>query len=133
MLPSKVLPVGDGLKVLSVGYERELLQLRSLLLRQTLQVDVEEAVDLKSALKSARNVGPVALVLLCHTVPSPHQQLIIEAARARNAQVAILSIFAGMCFSDGRGRPVSNNPQQLLAAVREALSGDGTRTNGHGR
>lgn len=108
-------------KVLSVGYERELLQVRSLLLMQSLKLNVVEALDLATALEIARGKEQIDLIVLCHTVPVSHQFLIIEAARRTFIEIPALSIFPGVCDSDSAGTPVSNDPHQLLKAVREAL------------
>jgi hypothetical protein len=122
--------------VLSVGYEHELLQLRSLLLRQVLGVDVLEAFDLESALAIARERVPIALIVLCHTVPMPHASLIIDAVREGNADIPALSIYAGMWAPVTAGKPVSNRPEQLLASIEEALTSQrkaavGTRNDGN--
>ena len=59
-----------SLKILSVGYERELLRLRSLLLRQSLTVEVLEAVELAQALRIVRGKERIA-ISLCSVIASP--------------------------------------------------------------
>jgi hypothetical protein len=108
-------------RILSVGYDRELMRLRGLLIRQTLGVEVCAAFDFGSALERARGDEQIDAVLLCYTVPAEHQALIIEAARARHGQVPALSIYPAMCHRRIAGTPVSNNPEQLLEALKGAL------------
>ena len=83
-------------RILSVGYERELLRLRSLLLKQSLDLEVLEAVDLAEGLRTARGRERIDLVVLCHTVIAAHQRMIMEAAREQHADVQVLSILPGI-------------------------------------
>lgn len=115
-------PAMSSPKILSVGYERELLGLRSLLLRQSLGVEMLEAFDLAVALRIARRKLCIDLVVLCHTVPATHQRMIVEAAHEQHADVQVLSILPGIFLAGTVGTPVSNDPEELLAAVRQALS-----------
>ena len=107
--------------ILSVGYEHQLLRMRSLLLRECLGIEVLEAFNLASALQMARRKEQLSAILLCHAVPLAHQCMIIEAARERHHDIPALSIFPGVCAPDTAGTPVSNDPEQLLAAISNAL------------
>jgi hypothetical protein len=117
-------------KVVSVGYESELLRLRSLLMERCLGLHVLEAIDLQSALRGVQNGERIDAVVLCHTVPCDDQAMIIEAARDHGRNIPTLSIFPGMCDPSAAGTPVSNDPEQLLAALRGAVA---FSTNGHER
>jgi len=108
-------------RILSVGYERELLRVRSLLLRQSLGVQVLEAVDLAAALRIARGKERVDLVVLCHTVTLAHQRMIMGAAREQHGDVQALSILPGMFAAGTVGSPVTNDPEEFVAAVKQAL------------
>jgi len=108
-------------RILSVGYERELLRVRSLLLRQSLGVQVLEAVDLAAALRIARGKERVDLVVLCHTVTTAHQRMIMGAAREQHGDVQALSILPGMFAAGTVGSPVTNDPEEFVAAVKQAL------------
>jgi hypothetical protein len=108
-------------RILSVGYERELLRLRSLLLRQSLTVEVLEAVDLAEALRIARGKERIDLVVLCHTVTTAHQRMIMGAAQEEHGDVQVLSILPGIFAADTVGSPVTNDPEEFLSAVKQAL------------
>jgi hypothetical protein len=69
--------------IMSVGYEPDLLRLRSLLLRRCLSVEVLEAPDLLTAMQIARRERGLYLLVLCHTVPTDDQRLIIDTASRR--------------------------------------------------
>lgn len=108
--------------LLTVGYERELLRLRSLLLRRSLEVEVIEAFDFASALQIARGQQRLDLILLCHTVPVTHRRMLIESVRTRCGDVPVLLVFSGWGADGSLGMPVSNDPEQLLATIRHVLS-----------
>lgn len=108
-------------RILSVGYERELLRVRSLLLRQSLTVEVLEAVDLAEGLRTARGRERIDLVVLCHTVTAVHQRMIMEAAREQHADVQVLSILPGIFAAGTVGIPVTNDPEEFLSVVKQAL------------
>jgi hypothetical protein len=108
-------------KILSVGYDRELMRLRELLIRQSLGVEVCAAFDLASALEKAQNEDELDAVLLCYTVPVAHQGVIVEAARARHGNIPALGIYPAMCAEKSAENQVSNDPEELLRALNEAL------------
>lgn len=108
--------------ILSVGYDRKLLELRSLLLRQSLGIDVMEALDLPSALQIARSEQAFDMLLLCHSVPATDQRMLIEAVRGRSSDVSVLSVFPGLVAGGSLGTPVDNNPKHLIAAVSNVLA-----------
>jgi hypothetical protein len=108
-------------KILSVGYERELLRLRSLLLKQSLDLEVLEAVDLATALRIVRGKERIGLVVLCHTITTAHQRMITEMAREQHRDVQVLSILPGIFAAGTVGSPVTNDPEEFLSAVKQAL------------
>jgi len=108
-------------KILSVGYERELLRLRSLLLKQSLDLEVLEAVDLATALRIVRGKERIGLVVLCHTITTAHQRMIMEMAREQHRDVQVLSILPGIFAAGTVGSPVTNDPEEFLSAVKQVL------------
>jgi DNA-binding NtrC family response regulator len=108
-------------KILSIGYDHELMRLRGLLIRQTLGVEVRMAFDVGSALARARSEDKLDVVLLCYTVPAADQALILAAIEARHGKIPVLSIYPAMCSQGIAGTPVSNDPEDLLEALKEAL------------
>jgi CheY-like chemotaxis protein len=106
---------------LSVGYDPELLGLRSLLLREGTPLQVFEASDFASALQMIRSKQRLDLILLCHTVPDHEQWTIVQVARNQFGPIPVLSIFAGLCPNESPGITVRNDSQQLLDAVGQAL------------
>lgn len=109
--------------VVAVGYERELLRLRCMLLRQCMGLEVLEALDFQSALQVIRNTQSLALLLLCHTVPALQQQMLIQATRDRFGTVPALSIFNGICPVGGPATSVGSDPKELVETIDEVLKG----------
>ena len=97
------------------------MRLRSLLLRQSLGVEVFEVVDLAAALRIARGKERIDLVVLCHTVTTAHQRMIMGAAREQHGDVQVLSILPGIFAAGTVGSPVTNDPEEFLSAVKQAL------------
>jgi hypothetical protein len=108
-------------RILSVGYERELLRLRSLLLKQSLDLEVLEAVDLATALRIVHGKNRIDLVVLCHSITTAHQRMIMGAAQEQHGDVQVLSILPGIFAADTVGSPVTNHPEEFLSAVKQAL------------
>jgi hypothetical protein len=112
--------------IMSVGYEPDLLRLRSLLLRRCLGVEVLEAPDLLTAMQIARREHGLYLLVLCHTVPTDDQRLIIDTATRRFGHISAFSVFVGLCPGSLPGKPVSCDPDRLVGAVLKELQKEGS-------
>ena len=101
--------------ILSVGYDRDLMAVRSMVLRQAGHI-VVEAYSLADALNLMRS-DAVDLVLICHTVPASEQDKLINAVREARRLMPVLCITT----SDGSAQKecvnVENSPQALIDAV----------------
>jgi len=108
------------IRILSVGYDRNLMSSRSLLLRHAGYL-VEEAYSRREAEEIARS-DMIGLVLICHTVPEDEKAAIISAVRKQESLVPIICI-ADHDYYRLRADDcsvVSNTPAELLAAVSSA-------------
>src|SRR5215469_14657649 len=110
-------------QVLSVGYDRNLMLSRSLLLRNS-GYEVVEAHSRHQALVLVRS-EVIDVVLICHTVPENEQRALISAVRKQRLKMPILC----MTESDFLSAPiegsmvVSNGPAELLAGIHSAVNG----------
>jgi len=110
-------------QVLSVGYDRNLMLSRSLLLRNS-GYEVMEAHSRHQALALVRS-AEIDVLLICHTVPENEQRALVSAVRKQRLLIRIL------CMSESDFLPapiegstiVSNAPAELLAAIHLAANG----------
>ena len=108
-------------QVLSVGYDRNLMLSRSLLLRNS-GYEVTEAYSRHLAMAMVRSEG-FDLLLICHTVSDNEKRALISAVRKQLLLIPIL------CMSESDFLPaplegstmVSNAPVELLAAIDSAV------------
>jgi len=109
--------MAQPIRILSVGYDRNLMSSRSLLLRSAGYL-VEEAYSRDDAIAIACS-DMIGLVLVCHTVPEDEKAAIISAVRKQESLVPIICI-ADHDYYQLRADAcsvVSNTPAELLAAV----------------
>lgn len=113
-----------NLQVLSVGYDRNLLVSRSLLLRSS-GYTVTEAYSPHQALALVRS-DVIDIMLICHTVTQDERRALVSAVRKQRRLIPILCVSdTDFHLPDGDGcRIVSNSPVELLSAfdslVRES-------------
>ena len=110
-------------RILSVGYDRNLMSSRSLLLHHAGYL-VEEAYSRSEAEEIARS-DMIGLVLICHTVPEEEKAAIISTVREQESLVPVICI-ADRDYYQVRAdacHVVANTPAELLAAVNSAANG----------
>ena len=104
--------------ILSVGYDRHLMSVRSMVLRQVGYI-VIEAYSLRDALHLMHS-DSVDLVLICHTVPASQQDKLINAIREQRRLMPVLCITACDGSAQRECVNVENSPQAMIDAVRLA-------------
>jgi DNA-binding response OmpR family regulator len=85
-------------RILSIGYDRVLMPVRSMLLRQA-GYEVVEAHSAGGALKRIK-AGNFDLLLICHTVGQDEQNSLIEAMRLSWPTVPVLCLTTTPEYSD---------------------------------
>jgi DNA-binding NtrC family response regulator len=106
--------------ILSVGYDPQLMQTRSMLLRRAGFV-VDEGYNLRSVLGCVKSDSIDALVL-CHTIPENEQRWLISAVRKVRRLLPIICVRASVYDSPQEGCVVSTNePREFLAAIGKAI------------
>lgn len=107
------------LHILSVGYNRTLMFLRSEVLRGA-SYGVDERYSIDDALSLLRS-AEIDLVLICHTVPKDDQEKLVAAARSVRSSLPVLCISVGEFASAISGcDAVRNTPVELLDGLRLA-------------
>ena len=108
------------IRILSVGHDRHLLSLRSMLLGSS-GFDVIEAYSISDALRLAQS-DAVDLVLICHTLPKPEQKRLIAAIRERRRLMPVLCVIAHDFAMAADGSSITDNaPHLLLDALHKAV------------
>jgi CheY-like chemotaxis protein len=108
-----------SLHILSVGYDRTLMFLRSEVLRRG-AYEVEEAYSIDDAL-SRILADNIDLLLIRHTVSKDDQEKLVAAVRSMRSSLAILCVSIQELASAISGcDPVRNTPMELLEGVRSA-------------
>jgi DNA-binding NtrC family response regulator len=108
-----------SLHILSVGYDRILMFLRSEVLRRA-GYEVEEVYSIDDAL-SRIHAETVDLLLICHTVRKHDQEKLVAAVASTRSSLPVLCISAEEFASAISGcDPVKNTPMELLDGVRSA-------------
>jgi DNA-binding response OmpR family regulator len=108
-----------SLHILSVGYDRTLMFLRSEVLRRA-GYEVEEVYSTGEALSRIQSDN-VDLLLICHTVRKHDQEKLVAAVRSMRSSLPILCVSIQELASAISGcDPVRNTPMELLEGVRSA-------------
>src|SRR5690348_7519737 len=107
--------------ILSLGYDRTLIRLRSMVLRQA-GYAVEEAYSIEQALARAKS-DVIDLLLICHTIPASDQLKLINTVQRWRRWLPVVCVtneeFA--CAVDDCVA-VQNSPVELLEGARSAAS-----------
>jgi len=113
-------PMATAFHILSAGYDHQLMQTRSMLLRHA-GFMVDEAHDLMGVLGCVKSDSFDALVI-CHTIPENEQRWIISLVRRVRGLLPIICIRATVYGSAQEGCSVSTNePGEFLAAIGKAI------------
>jgi len=106
-------------RILFVGYECTLLDLRSQVLRQA-GYGVEEARSRQAALELAES-DSVDLMVICDSLPSTDQQWLISQVHRKRRMLPVVCIgnYAYVSTADGCVG-IENTPDALLDAVKLA-------------
>ena len=107
-------------RILSVGHDRHLLSLRSILL-ESAGFGVIEAYSVSDALRLAQS-DAVDLVLICDSLPKPEQKRLIATIRERRRLMPVLCVIAHDFAMAADGCTLADNaPQLLLDALHRAV------------
>ncbi|HEY1939302.1 MAG TPA: hypothetical protein VGJ33_15330 [Candidatus Angelobacter sp.] len=110
------------MRILSFGYDRQLMSLRSMVLR-TAGYDVLEVYSQSDAMRLATS-NAVDILLICHTVPKQDQCSLTVWTREWRPDMPILCIIANDFAMAADGcLAVDNAPVLLLDAVNRAAAG----------
>lgn len=113
--------MASNFRILSFGYDRNLMASRSMLLRDSGYV-VQEAYSRHQALTLIRS-DLVDILLICHTVPENETRVLVSAVRKQRLLIPILYVQEtdySASSKDGCS-VVSNTPGELLAAIHSAV------------
>lgn|SRR5689334_8074131 len=109
-----------SLHILSVGYDRFLMRVRSLVLRSS-GYSVEEVYSGEQAVLRAES-DTIDLLLICHTIPERDQKKLIAAVQRRRRLLPILCINnREFTFPLSGCVGVENTPVELLEGVQAAV------------
>lgn len=115
--------------ILSAGYDRELMQTRSMLLRHAGFV-VDEAYTLAGVLSLVTS-DSIDAVLLCHTIPRNECRWLISSIRDVRRLLPIICIKAGIYDSpQDECLITTNEPADLLAVLGRATQTPHSRNPG---
>lgn|SRR6185312_289541 len=105
--------------ILSFGYDRTLMPLRSMVLRGSRYV-VKEAYSLDEAFRRAKS-DAIDLLLICHTVPEGEQKKLISLVRSVRRLLPILCITKQeFAYSADGCVAVTSSRVELLQAIQLA-------------
>jgi DNA-binding response OmpR family regulator len=112
--------MATAFRILSAGYDHQLMQTRSMLLRHAGFV-VDEAYNLKGVLGCVKS-DSIDAVVLCHTIPKNEQRWLITSVRKVRRLLPIICVRASAYDSGQEGCLVSTNePAEFLAAIGKAV------------
>jgi DNA-binding response OmpR family regulator len=107
------------LRIVSVSYERKLMELRSQVLRLA-GYSVYETHTLHDALSLAQS-DTIDILLICHTIPRPEQRWLISQVHEKRRLLPVLCIGNQAYVSRTDGCVgIENTPAALLDAVKLA-------------
>ena len=107
------------LRIVSVSYERTLMELRSQVLRLA-GYAVDETHTLDDALRLSQT-DAVDILLICHSVPRPEQRWLISQVHQKRRLLPVLCIGNQAYVSSTDGCVgIENTPAALLDAVKLA-------------
>ena len=107
------------LRIVSVSYERKLMELRSQVLRLA-GYKVDEARTLDEALRQIQ-ADVVDLLLICDSIPRPEQRWLTSQVHEKRRLLPILCIGNQAYVSSANGCVgIENTPASLLDAVKLA-------------
>ena len=108
--------------ILAVGHDPVLLDTRSQVLRKTGYI-VVSTLSLPKAVAYFLE-GDFDLVLLCHSIPVQGRERLVQVMRERASSTPFVTVATslGQCdpFADAT---IENDPENLIAALREVLKG----------
>lgn len=107
-------------RIVSAGYDHDLMHTRSMVLRQAGFV-VDEAYSPLGVLGLVKS-DSIDAVLLCHTIPKDEQRWLIVSIRKARLLLPIISIKASVYDSAQDGCFIATNePVDLLGVLRRAI------------
>jgi hypothetical protein len=107
-------------RVVTFGYDRMLVELRSRVLRMS-GYEVQETFTMAEASESAQ-LDLVDALVICHTVPNEEKEQLASAVRRTRKLMPILCIRAHQYDLIPRNcASVENSPVAILDSVREAV------------
>jgi DNA-binding response OmpR family regulator len=107
-------------RVLSLGYDSTLMPVRTMLLRQA-GYHVVETESLEAALEEI-NSALIDLLLICHSVPSHDQDILIASVKSVKPTLPILCLTTGPLQSPPQGCvPAYSTAPEFLEDVNRVL------------
>ena len=115
-----LLRMSSRTRILSVGYDRTLMPLRTMVLRSSGHA-VEECYTTADALKLLSD--SIDILLICHTIPAQERNALISSARKKREQMPIFCITSNE-FSkiSDHCQAISNLPAPMLEAINKAVT-----------
>ena len=115
---------GSPICVLSVSYERSLLDTRRELLHSR-GFAVISASSLLQAIKCCESGRHLDLLLLCHSIPDKDKELLIKVVRA-NCPAPVIMLTRGLPTSEHTAYVVIDpDPETLLDSISSLVRGSG--------